>query len=137
MNNIKSILAAAIVFAACLSFPLQADTGKKEPTGEQGKIAFKPLGDQSCVPERYRLKAHEFTYEMRLKREIPQAGVDVYELKYPSPVKCHFEENNTVYAEYYRPKEGGPFPAVIVLDILGGDQSVSRMQATALANNKI
>jgi dienelactone hydrolase len=46
-------------------------------------------------------------------------------------------ENNTVHAEYYRPRLKGPFPCVIVLDITGGDQSLSRFISTLLAENGI
>jgi dienelactone hydrolase len=46
-------------------------------------------------------------------------------------------ENNTVYCDYYRPRGPGPFPCVIVLDITGGDQSVSRIISTRLAQDRI
>ena len=45
---------------------------------------------------------------------------------FPSAVESPTPENNTVYAEYYRPEGKGPFPCVIVLDITGGDQTMSR-----------
>src|SRR5207302_366383 len=69
--------------------------------------------------------------------DLPVSGIEVYQLTFPSPVTTPTPENNTVYAEYYRPKGEGPFPAVIVLDITGGDQSLSRFIARSLAQNKI
>ena len=63
--------------------------------------------------------------------------MEVWHLVFPSPVVTKYPENNTVHAEYYRPKGRGPFPAVVVLDILGGDQSLSRMQATFLAHRGV
>src|SRR5262249_58394526 len=45
--------------------------------------------------------------------------------------------NNTVYAEYYKPRGKGPFPGVIVLDILDGSQVISHGIATVLAQNGI
>jgi dienelactone hydrolase len=46
-------------------------------------------------------------------------------------------ENNTVHADYYRPRGAGPFPCVIVLDILAGNEQVPRVFASTLAQNNI
>ncbi|MBV9122833.1 MAG: alpha/beta hydrolase [Planctomycetes bacterium] len=108
-----------------------------QPPLEKGTIHFRPLGDQKDIPERYRLQDHSFDYEMSWKTELPNSGVTVYILRYPSPVVSDCPENNTVYAEYYRPRGHGPFPGVIVLDITGGDQKLSRTIATHLAQNGI
>src|SRR5207302_6640231 len=64
-------------------------------------------------------------------------GVEVYQVTFPSQFASPRPENNTVYAEYYRPKGTGPFPAVIVLDITGGDQTLSRFIARTMAQNGI
>ena len=104
---------------------------------EKGTVVFEPLGDQKEIPERYRLAAHRFDYEMTLKYAMPASGVSVYRLRFPSPVESPHRENNTVHAEYYRPRGKGPFPGVIVLDITGGDQSLSRGIATRLAQKGI
>jgi dienelactone hydrolase len=114
-----------------------AGTTPAESRVEQGTIRFSPLGDQKNVPERYRLAAHTFAYEMSLLKELPDSGVEIHQLRFPSPVVTDCVENNTVHAEYYRPRGKGPFPGVIVLDITGGDQKVSRMIATHLARNRI
>ena len=95
------------------------------------------MGDQKDIPERYRLAAHTFEWEMRVKKELPASKVVVYDVRFPSPVESKTPENNTVYAEYYRPQGEGKFPCVIVLDITAGDQSLSRMISTVLAQNKI
>ena len=104
---------------------------------EKGHVDFKPVGDQRNIPERYRLEAHAFPYELRLKRDLTAQGFTVYELCFPSPVATKYPENNTVYAEYYRPAGDGPFPGVVVLDILGGDQTLSRTQSALLAQARI
>jgi dienelactone hydrolase len=104
---------------------------------EKGTVHFRPLGDQENIPKRYRLDEHSFDYEMLLKRDLPNSGVMIYQVRFPSPVVSACSENNTVHAEYYRPKGAGPFPGVIVLDITGGDQSLSRMIANCLAQNGI
>jgi dienelactone hydrolase len=104
---------------------------------EQGRVRFRPVGDQHDVPERYRLAEHVFDYELVRKRDLPQSGMQLYHLTFPSPVTTDCPENNTVFAEYYRPKGKGPFPGVVVLDITAGDQRLSRMIANVLAQNRI
>jgi dienelactone hydrolase len=104
---------------------------------EKGTVRFEPLGDQSNIPERYRLATHQFAFELAPRLELPNADLDVYPLTFPSAVETEVPENNTVHGEYYRPRGEGTFPAVIVLDIMGGDGSVSRMVATALAQKHI
>ena len=104
---------------------------------EKGTVLFRPLGDQTNIPGRYRLQEHTFDYEMVLKRDLPVSGVEIYSVRFPSAVVSACPENNTVHAEYYRPKTAGPFPGVIVLDITGGDQSLSRTIANCLAQNGV
>jgi dienelactone hydrolase len=111
--------------------------GPAAVAAEKGTVHFRPVGDQKEVPERYRLSAHNFDYELSLKSDLANSGVEVYRLRFPSPVVSPCPENNTVYAEYYRPKGKGPFPGVIVLDITAGDQSLSRAIATYLAQHRI
>jgi dienelactone hydrolase len=107
------------------------------PPAEKGTIEFRPTGLDERIPERYRVQAHSFAYEMDRKYDLPASGLEVHHLRFLSPVVTACVENNTVHAEYYRPKGAGPFPGVIVLDITGGDQSVSRSIATCLAQNRI
>jgi dienelactone hydrolase len=118
------ILAAGLVFVS---------TAK----AEKGTVCFQPVDDQHNVPARYRLEAHSFPYELTRKRELSTSGVTVDELRFPSAVTSPCPQNNTVYAEYYRPKGPGPFPAAIVLDITGGDQSLSRIIAATFARNGV
>jgi dienelactone hydrolase len=107
------------------------------PPVEKGTVHFRPAGDQHAIPERYRLDEHTFPFELTLKGPLPGLNVDVFVLRYPSPVKTAVPENNTVYAEYYRPRGAGPFPGAIVLDVTAGDQSLSRAMATHLADHGI
>ena len=116
--------------------PLAAETPREREV-ETGSVTFRPRPTQEDIPERYRLDAHSFDYEMRLKYALPRSHVDIFHVRFPSPVVSSCIENNTVHAEYYRPRGEGPFPGVIVLDITAGDQSVSRSIATELAQNGI
>lgn len=104
---------------------------------EKGTIDFQPVDDQAHVPECYRLSAHQFDYEMKPKTSLPSSGIDVFIVRFPSPIETPCVENNTVYAEYYRPRGNGPFPATIILDITAGDQRLSRTIATQLAQRGI
>jgi dienelactone hydrolase len=115
---------------------IAAPVGANEFAAEDGKVTFRPAKDDRA-PERFRLGEYAFEYKLRPKRDLPVSGVEIYTLTFASPVKSPHEENNTVYAEYYRPKGKGPFPGVIVLDILAGDQSLSRGIARHLAQNGI
>lgn len=131
----RSLLASVVVFA-CISTGGAAESLSPRVV-EKGTVQFDPLGKQTEIPERYRLDSHRFDYEMTVKHEMPTINVTVYTVRFPSPVKTPHEENNTVYAEYYAPHGKGPFPGVIVLDITGGDQSLSRSMATHFAMHNV
>lgn len=104
---------------------------------EKGTFAFRATDPQKNIPERFRLNDRAFSYEMDHKLALPAIGVSISRLRFPSPVSSPVTENNTVHAEYYRPIGKGPFPAVIVLDITGGNQMVSRHISTYLAHNGV
>lgn len=123
----------SILCTVCLAAPLPA----AEPSVEKGTFCFTPAGEERNVPERYRLRERAFAYQCSPKRRLPHSGVRVFRVQFPSPVKTATPENNTVHAEYYRPRGKGPFPGVIVLDITAGDQSLSRHQSIFLAQKKI
>ncbi len=102
-----------------------------------GSIKFVPVDDQKNVPSVYRMEPCEFRYEKTLKTDHTKDGYQVFEVKFPSAVVTKYPENNTVHCQYYRPVGAGPFPATVVLDILGGDQSLSKFQSSYLAKKGI
>jgi dienelactone hydrolase len=104
---------------------------------EKGTVICKPGAEQAQLPPYYRLPEQPFEYQLKHLRKLPENGVEVFEVTFPSPVKSPHPANNTVYAEYYRPKADQPFPCVIVLDITGGDQALSRMIARNFAQNGV
>jgi dienelactone hydrolase len=117
-----------------------ANSGKKPleaGRATHGVVQFQPIGDEHDVPPRYRLAALSFSYDLALMRDLRNAGIEVYQLRFPSPVVSAAPENNTVYSEYYRPKGSGPYPGVIILDITAGDQRLSRTIANCLAQKGI
>ena len=117
-----------LVFAA----PLVAG-----PKPEAGTVNFTADDEKNGVPERFRLQNHTFEYQLTLKHDLKHSDVEVYTLTFPSPVKTKHESNNTVHAEYYRPKNARNRPATLVLDILDGTQLVSRAEALWLAQHNI
>lgn len=123
---------AAVVVAVSFAFVAPPARGD-----EIGNFKCTPPADQSNVPERYRLTERICEYRLQLKLDPPASTVEIHHLTFPSPVTSPHAENNTVHADYYRPKGPGPFPGVIVLDITGGDQSLSRGISSVLATNKV
>ena len=114
-----------------------ASVSAAEPKVENGEVKFTETDKAGGVPEFYRLENRTFAYELKPKYSLPNAGVDVFSLTFPSAVKTASAANNTVYAEYYKPRKPGKHPAVIVLDILDGAQVVSRAEALWLAQHDI
>jgi dienelactone hydrolase len=127
----------AVLLAGFMLCPRLVCAESKSAMKESGSVSVRMAGDQSSIPERYRLEEHSFTYEIEPKYTLPNIGVEVFHVRFPSPVTSPHPQNNTVHAEYYRPEGKGPFPCTIVLDITGGDQSLSRLIATHLAQKKI
>ena len=116
----------AALIALCMVTPAQP-----------GTFHYAPVADQSTLPERYQLAARDFTYQSTVKYDLPLSGVTVHRVTFPSPIESPHKENNTVHAEYYQSTLPGKHPSAVVLDITGGDQSLSRGIALYLAQNKI
>ena len=90
------------------------------------------------VAEGYRFKdAYKGEYKLAHRYDLRHSGVTVYDLTFPSPITTDIAENNTVYAEYFVPKGAGKFPAVVVLDIMQGNQLIARAEAMWLAQNGV
>jgi len=117
--------------------PLALACALLTPAPETGTVHFTPADDQQEVPRLYRLAPRPFDYTMKWMYNLPGYDIGVYDVRFPSAVESPTPENNTVYCEYYRPEGKGPFPCVIVLDITGGDQSVSRVLCTHLSRHGV
>jgi dienelactone hydrolase len=109
----------------------------EEPAADRTKVRFQPMAGQDRLPARYRLAPCQFACTLTRKDDRAVSGIELYHLTFPSPVKSACPENNTVHADYYRPRGAGPFPCVIVLDILAGNEKVARVCASTLAQNGI
>ncbi|MDB5311754.1 MAG: Alpha/beta hydrolase family protein [Gemmataceae bacterium] len=131
---------SALLLMYLSAFPAAAG----EPlAGEPVKAScrFDPADDDKCsVPDRYRLPARTFDYQLAPRFEMRHCGVTVYDLSFPSPVKSTVPENDTVRAEYFMPRGAAPasrVPGVLILDILDGAAVVSRGEAVWLAQNGV
>lgn len=104
---------------------------------ERGDASFVPTAAEGRVPERFRLPAETFGFELEVLRTTPHYTVAA--VRFPSPIVTPDPENNTVHAEYFRPSGPGPArrPAVVVLHILGADFALSRYLAARLADRGV
>lgn len=102
---------------------------------ERGEATFRPSPAEARVPEPFRMAGSTFAFELEPIRDTP--AYSVARLRFPSPVITADTANNTVHAEYFRPKAPGRRPAVVVLHILGADFALSRYFAARLADRGV
>jgi cephalosporin-C deacetylase-like acetyl esterase len=122
---------ALLVASVPATFALGADA-------ERGSLQVPADGAKSPVAERFRFEeAYKGDYQLTKRHDLRHSGVTVYDLTFPSPLKTDIAENNTVYAEYFVPQTAGKHPAVVVLDIMQGNQLIARGEAMWLAQNGI
>ncbi len=76
-------------------------------------------------------QAEAFPFQTKLLNETEY--YKVLQVTFPSPYTSPDPENNTVWCEYFKSKKKGPKPAVIVLHILQGDFTISRIICHSLA----
>ncbi|MBN9122329.1 MAG: alpha/beta hydrolase family protein [Planctomycetes bacterium] len=120
-------------FAALLAFAAPVAAAD----AERGTLKVPADDPKAPVVERYRLAEYSGEYNLSLRYDLRHSGVTVYDLTFPSPVKSDIAENNTVYAEYFVPKGRTKCPAVVVLDIMQGNQLIARGEAMWLAQNGV
>ncbi len=104
-------------------------------TLQAGEVTFRPSTAEAQVPALFQMTGATFAYELEPVHETP--GYSVAKLRFPSPIVTADEANNTVHAEYFRPKGEGKRPAVVVLHILGADFALSRYLAARLADRGV
>ncbi|MDB5390897.1 MAG: hypothetical protein JWM11_6543 [Planctomycetaceae bacterium] len=100
-----------------------------------GAVEFSTTPQEKLVPARFQLQNHSFPYTAKV--ESQRGEVRVSKITFPSPMKTEIEENNTVHGMYFQPAGAGPFPAVVVLHILGGDFILSQTVANSLARKGV
>ncbi len=100
-----------------------------------GEAKFTPTKAENTVPKRYQQTSQQFTFETEFERN--SGPVRIFKVRFPSFIKSKSEINNTVHAQYFQPEGKGPFPAVVMLHILGGDFTLSQMISNGLARRKV
>jgi dienelactone hydrolase len=102
---------------------------------QTGEATFRPNPAEATIPELFRLPEATYKFELESVRETP--NYSVLKLRFPSPIETRDPANNTVHAEYFRPKGPGKRPAVVVLHILGADFALSRYYCARLADRGV
>lgn len=110
--------------------------GADRSSMENGRVQFTPTAGEMEIAERFRLKPQAFEWQAARLHEV-ENNFEIWDVRFPSPVKTAEEANNTVHCEYFRSLRGGKRPAVIVLHILGGDFPLSRLFCNALAQHGV
>lgn len=123
----------ALIFAL-LWFAVRV--GADQPAMERGRVQFVPTEAEGQVAERFRLGARAFEWQATRLHEV-ENNFEIWDVRFPSPVKTAEEANNTVHCEYFRSLRGGKRPAVVVLHILGGDFPLSRLFCNTLAQHGV
>jgi dienelactone hydrolase len=124
---VSLVLAIAVLMAAGV---------EAEQPAENGTIEFVPPATEQQTAEPFRLPPHRFDWQARRMQTVTE-NLEVWDVTFPSPIKTAEESNNTVHGEYYRSRQSGRRPAVVVLHILGGDFPLSRLFCNALAQHGV
>ncbi|MFQ5731573.1 MAG: alpha/beta hydrolase family protein [Planctomycetaceae bacterium] len=142
MLQFSAILPAMFLIASRSAFAAEDGPARttQHRTGyvsvpSRGIVKFRNTAGAKTIPPRFRLKDHRFSFQASYIRS--SGPVSVFRVRFPSPVTTPLKDNNTVHAEYFQPQGKGPFPAVVVLHILGGAFPLSEMVANGLARRRI
>lgn len=131
----RCVTVVGILVAGIASRGVAFESGDFADVAESVPVEFRPADNEAAVPQHFRLEKHRFDSETEFVRE--SGALRIFKLTFPSPVETNVLENNTVHAEYFQPAGPGPFPAVVVLHILGGDFPLSQTVASSLARAKV
>lgn len=99
-------------------------------------VAQQPATETQAVSKTY----NDSPFEYRICPLAERAEFFVYRITYPSPVITSVEQNNTIPADYYVPKNlksGVKYPAVICLHILDGNEPLTDLVCSVLARRGI
>ncbi|MBI3272131.1 MAG: alpha/beta hydrolase family protein [Planctomycetes bacterium] len=118
--------------AAAPAVPVQPEPAQEGTYRSRALELGDDLGEElRAFVKRFDVPVQEFGW--RLYRRAATERVEAFELRFPTPMPGPDVENNTVYADYYRPTLEGRHPAAIVLHHLGGDFGAEQMMARQMA----
>ena len=132
ISEAKAVPLCFLLSALCV----EPGRAAEERPMERGRVEFIPTATESSVAERFRLGQRAFAWQAERMATVTET-LEVWNLRFPSPVTTAEAVNNTVHCEYYRSRRAGKRPAVIVLHILGGDFPLARLFANALAQHGV
>ncbi|MGE5192794.1 MAG: alpha/beta hydrolase family protein [Deltaproteobacteria bacterium] len=131
----SSLVASVLLAAARAEEPVAKPAPEFADIPAREVVRFEPAEAESRVPEHFRLAAHDF--EARSRAVRAGSRFRMVRVTFPSPVTTEIAENNTVYGEYFQPAGKGPYPACVVLHILGGDFLLAETVASHLARQGV
>ena len=122
--------------------PAAAD--EPAPTTRPAEIAgrvpvtiFRPMAPSADAAMAERLRRFQVApagFDWRMKRSTTIAGVDIYDLQFPSPLTSPVPCNNTVHGQYFLAPGPRARPAAIVLHILADPKfTIARIVCFRLA----
>ncbi len=99
-RNVSYVLTTVLALSAVVA------VGVSHATAAEGVVEFTPVGDETALPEQFRLKPGPFPYE---QSPLPTRGtiMTVSKVTFPSPVVTPQPNNNTVHCEYFCPTSAG------------------------------
>ena len=130
-----------VTVSLAVAVPAVAQEKRARPAVEfadvpaQGQVTFRAGDSEGRVPAHFRLDSHTFEFQSRVLRGGQKYRL--HRLTFPSPLTTEVAENNTVHGEYFQPAGNGPYPACVVLHILGGDFLLAETVASHLARNGV
>ncbi len=112
----------------------QTITGSVSPAGFR---ALPPAANpqQDRLLSVYRVQPAPFEYQIKPTHDL--GAYQVHQLSFPSSWHSAVPQHNTVYCEYYDCQGAESRPAVILLDILDGSMTASRIIANTLAHSGV
>ena len=124
-----------ILLLLALAAPRQEEGIQK---GSTPCRALRPSRDPALkeLLSKYEFQAKEFAWQLKEVRQTDK--YTLYWLTYPSAVQGEHEENNTVWARFWQPKEPGrKRPAALLLHWLGGKFDLFELIGQRLAEHGI
>ena len=128
----------SLALALLLFVPARGTQDEKIQKGSSPCRALRPSSDPAlqALLSKYEVKEKEFSWQLKELRQNDKFVLSW--LTFPSAVQGESEENNTVWAKFWQPKEPGrKRPAALLLHWLGGKFDLFELIGQRLAEHGI